>query len=695
MKTMKMTVPMLSACMFITAHVVAADLILAPNESHTVQGTESYDRVIVNGDLTVGTGATLETAYLCVASNITGTANLILGENSRLNVTGSGDNDCLFGAAGGTANVDIRGGARFTVANNLQMLSDPGSPAAFSHVNMTVSNATVFVTNFVTFLKGRTGSNTERVVNIRLDAGAAFNVKRVVKSTLQETRILFNGGKLNTLGWDGNSAFVHTGSNNSSKFLLEATNANSVAINVGSSRSSVFGLSSQSAIIEVCGDGDLSISGSQSPVNIASSNNYWKANLRFGNTGALRFGNKRTQIRFSGLLRDDANSPAHDVIVENGASLEVENGSMIVTKSLTVRGNGTITNTSSSANATVVVGVGDGDSAMSRALPPRIDLVKRGAGRLAMCASDIASVRLEGGELALMSREEIGYPIYRFNVYDTGNAGSASARVNIGELNYLNGTEDVTQGWTGLYYDPTGTGYYNDPVNMFDGTRDTFFYDQRAQNYGTISNIHVELEHNLPHKVTGYRWNRQTNLGSSHGPLPKSWAVLGSEDNTNWRLLSLVEGLETSWSENWRTYQCTNYPETVASVANITVGNGVRITAIGPDVTFSAGTFAADMALTLAKGARVTLPASAEVARLDVDAADGGGTLVNFRPAANGELHITGGSTRPIPVSVENLLANTLVGWSVYVDGVLRPRCHLAVSDGQLIAFNGLSVCIR
>ena len=39
--------------------VSADDLILEPGQSHTVTGTESYGRVFVNGDLTVGAGAKL------------------------------------------------------------------------------------------------------------------------------------------------------------------------------------------------------------------------------------------------------------------------------------------------------------------------------------------------------------------------------------------------------------------------------------------------------------------------------------------------------------------------------------------------------------------------------------------------------------------------------------------------------------
>ncbi len=675
----------------------ADDLTLDPGQSHTVSGSETYDRVIVNGDLTVGAGAKLTVETLCVASNITGTANLVLEENASLTVVKTNAYDCVLGAAGGTANVELKSGSTFLAGGDIAMLHDPGAPAAFPHVNMVISNATLFATNQIYFLKGRTGSPTERLVDIRLDSGAVLQTKRIRKATLQEVCILFNGGVVKTYGWDGQQQFILAGSNNSSKFLLEATNANPVAISINSSRASVFGLNSQGAFLEVCGDGDLSIGGVQSTTTIFTSNKYWNVNspnLRFSHTGAIRFGLPNTEIGFSEILRDDANSPAHDIIIENGAKLDVK-GCVATVKSLTILGKGVLTNSSSNVS-TLVLGIGDGDTCLSRRLPPRMNLVKKGTGRLSMLADDAATVQVNAGELWLMGRVEMGYPFYKFNVYGTGNTGSTNARVNIGELNYLNGETDVTQGWIGFYYDPTGTGYYNSPSNMLDGTTATVFYDQRAQNFSTVSNIHVELEYALPHKVTGYRWNRPDTLPGSTNPLPTSWAVFGSEDNANWRLLSQVDYLATSWSDTWRTYACTNYPATSASIANIALADGVQLSVDGADVALAAGTVGAGgAALSVAHGATLTLPTDLAVSTLRVDAAQEGGTLVNFHPASRGALYLTNGDIHDIPVAVQNLQADVLSSWSVYVDGVLYPRRRLMVENGILKAYSGLAMTIR
>ena len=675
--------------------VQADDLTLDPGQSHTVSGTETYDRVIVNGDLTVGAGATLKVGSICVATNISGTANLVLEENAKLTVLNTGANDCILGAAGGTANVEMRSGSTFLAASDVLMLYDPGSPAAFPHVNMVISNATLFATNQILFAQGRTGSATERLANVRLDDGAILRAKRVRKQTLQEVCILFNGGKIESFAWDGNQQFITSGSNNRSVLFLEATNANPVAISVNSSRSALFAFGSLGSIIEVCGDGDFATAGSAT-LNIAPGSkwDYSYPNLRFSNTGALRFSSTKTTVAFSEFLRNDKTSPAHDVVVADGAVLDIV-GCTGTVKTVTLMGRATLTN-SSSATSTLVVGIGNGDLGLDRKLPPRMNLVKKGTGRLSMHADDVASVQVDAGELKLMGRAEMGYPFYKFNVYGTGGTGASNARVYIAELNYLNGATDVTQGWLGLYYDPTGTGFYNSPTNMLDGDLATFFYDQRAQAYSSVSNIHVELQYALPHKVTGYRWNRPSGIHDSHSRWPTSWAVFGSEDNRNWRLLSQVDYLATSWSDSWREYACTNYPASSASIAGITLADGAQLSVDGADVALAAGVAGeGGAALSLAHGATLTLPADLEVSTLRVDAAQEGGTLVNFRPASRGALYLTNGDIHDIPVAVQNLQPGALYSWSVYVDGVLYPQRRLMVEDGVLKAYSGFVMTIR
>ncbi len=116
----------------------------------------------------------------------------------------------------------------------------------------------------------------------------------------------------------------------------------------------------------------------------------------------------------------------------------------------------------------------------------------------------------------------------------------------------------------------------------------------------------------------------------------------------------------------------------------------------GADVVLAAGVAGeGGAALSLAHGATLTLPAELEVSTLRVDGTQEGGTLVNFRPASRGALYLTNGDIHDIPVAVQNLQADVLSSWSVYVDGVLYPRRRLMVENGALKAYSGLAMTIR
>jgi hypothetical protein len=686
----------LSAAVSVSASAAVEDLTVLEGQSLTLSGRSDYGRVVVNGDLVIAPGAEITAASLCVATNITGTASLVMEENSSLNVTGAGVNT-IFGISGGTAYVELKSEASFNANEGEVWLAyDNSADTDLPYAKLVVSNATFATKGNVIYPEGRNVADLKEniVSEIRLDEGAVLKAISLKKQAFQTIKVLFNGGSIRHENWNGNSHFFYCGSNNGSSYILEGTNGCPVSVWVGASLSALFGLSSMSSLIEICGDGDFSLSGSKS-VRIASKSTKWNNNIRFRNQGALRFSNVNANFAFSEFLRDTEESPAHDIVVENGATLDIR-GCEAAARSLTLMGSGAVTN-SETAVSTLVIGSGDGDSILSRRLPPRIGVVKKGAGVLSMFASDAESIKVENGELKLLSRGVMGYPIYRFNVYSTGNVGNPNARVRIGEFNLLKGNDDVTQGWSALYYDPSGTSFYNKPVNMLDGTCDTYFYDQRAQFYNTVSNIHVSLEYPVPKKVTGYRWNRPTTMEGTHTYLPTSWAVLGSEDMVNWRTLSQVDYLETSWSTNWREYPCTNYPHTVASVGNIDVGANAKLTVCGPELSIGDAALSENAVLSVSDGAQIVLPSDCEISKLAVGRDGGGGAIVNFNPAAEGELYVTGGTGSArgaLPVFLENPVSDDLRNWKVYVNGVLNLNVGAAVIDGQLHVINTVGFVI-
>ena len=91
----------LSVAVSVSASAAVEDLTVLEGQSLTLSGRSDYGRVVVNGDLVIAPGAEITAASLCVATNITGTASLVMEENSSLNVTGEGTNT-IFGISGGS-----------------------------------------------------------------------------------------------------------------------------------------------------------------------------------------------------------------------------------------------------------------------------------------------------------------------------------------------------------------------------------------------------------------------------------------------------------------------------------------------------------------------------------------------------------------------------------------------------------------
>lgn len=683
----------------LTASALCAveDLSVNAGESQTLSGTAQYGNIIVNGMLVLAADADIKANSICVATNIPGTASLILEENAKFTL--AGDNcKTMFGAAGGTAYVELKSGAHFNAHTSTVVIAyDPGKSVCenLPHFKMVVSNA-IFETKGSMYISGnRTGSPDETVSEIRLDKGAALKIKNFTKPSKHSAKILFNGGNMKTSTWNGSSQFVVTSSNNGSVMALEGTNGCPVSLTIDHRQSAVFAVLSKSAVIDVCGDGDFVIDGKES-LNLVSQTDDWNSNVRFRNTGLLRFAINQMNIPFTGLLPNSQNSPAHDIVVGDKTILDIK-GSEISARSLAVLGSGMITN-SVEKRSKIILGIGDEDCVISRKIPHGIDILKTGSGTLAMFASDVGNIEVAEGNVKFMSRDVMGYPIYRFNVYNIGNSGSSNARVRIGELNFLIGDKDVTQGWDALYYDHTGTSYYNEPLAMFDGDLATYFYDQRAQSFNHISNIHVSLEYVIPRRMTGYRWNRPVGSDlSSHSGWPTSWAVLGSEDNMNWRMLSLVENVPTSWDEDWREYPCTNYPSTAATVSALSVANGVTVSVCGPEFTLESAEFPSTAILEVSNGATITLPAASKISNLLIDRDAGGGKIINLNPSEEGAVYVLNGEGSvkgELPVTLINPVSTVLSKWKVYLDGELCPGVALSAVDGKLQVVNNLGFII-
>lgn len=117
----------------------------------------------------------------------------------------------------------------------------------------------------------------------------------------------------------------------------------------------------------------------------------------------------------------------------------------------------------------------------------------------------------------------------------------------------------------------------------------------------------------------------------------------------------------------------------------------------GPELSIGDAALSENAVLSVSDGAQLVLPSGCKISKLGVDWDGSGGAIVNFNPAAEGELYVTGGTGSArgaLPVFLENPVSDDLRNWKVYVNGVLNPNVGAAVIDGQLHVINTVGFVI-
>ena len=703
-----------------SAPACADNMTVAAENEEKVSADASYDALTVNGTLTIAEGINVTAKSLVVATNLQGSAYVVLEPEATLTVSG----DVHLGYDGGQAHLEAQSGACLSVVGSLYMAyghcATPASGADVTRAFLVASNATVEISGAegLTFLHSQywpSGTTLDTSVDeVRLEDGAVLKCPMVRKTCTASQRgrsstIVFDGGRIEG-HCDGNSPGVVRLLANSAKTTLNLVATNGCPVHLAMNETSAgsysrwFDMRSKGCIAKVCGGGGLVLENNQDAakrVDLIGEVKYINTsppNLRFAeNLGLVRvIGGSLHNAGTNILSSVGTDTYAKSFSIEGGASLDI-GGVDSEFLSLT----GRVTNASGAA-CTLAIG-GDTGSTLPYAMPEGVTLVKNGSGRLDLFAADTESVVANGGTLALVGRERIGYQFYKFNIYGVRGTGGTNRRAAVSEFQFLNGAEDVTQGYTQYYYVNNETSYYNSPTNMFDGDTSTWFYDQRAQSWATVSNIHVEVEYVPCRKVTGYTWyvNAMSDYTTRRQSSPTNWAVFGSADNATWELLDLVDGFGSpSSSGAWcgTNFVC-RYSGTSATIDNLALVDGAVLEVDGAEVEVLSATALGGVPVTLSGGASLTLPEAVETASVTVDMEGTGGTLVNFRPVSGGALHLLNvhGSVRgkSLPVAVENLFGNGLSGWGVYADGVRISGAAVEVKDGFLRVFAGFVLSVR
>ena len=715
----------LVACIALPFSALAADLTVAQGDPPmTISTDTTYGAVVVNGDLTVAPNVTLTCTSLTVADNINGTATLTIGDRATVRVNGG--SATKIGVGQGRAEVYLGTGAYFDAHSGYFQLcygyeSAPASDAAMTEALLVVgTNATVCCeTDFCFGYNGNDNNNKPSSVGngvvkaeVRLEKGATISAQRIDDMSPVSNRILFNGGSIvQRPSSTYTSGFIQMPySAKNSSLYLEGTNGCPISINLSARNRhpTFFTCGSSSCRLVFCGDGGFLKTGDAvfPFVNPESYYDNPNPNLKFLFSGdfVIREGGfavvqgTPTNTIFT-AARNNYSRPV-DLVVENGGTFDLA-GCDIVMNSITAAGSGLVTN-SSDRLATATVGVRDGSrtTTMARAVSG-VSIVKQGASAMTLCDTSMDAVDMRAGSLLLKDRPRLGYSFYKFKVEEYGYDNGSNVQMRFHELSFLFAGEDVTRPYAALHHTKAGSSYVADPETLVDGDLSTIYYDLRIQKPYSDSDrdlVQLTVEYPECHPVDAYRW--APHKGSDgYKTNPTSWKFYGGMSKTDMTLLDQVDNFETTdalVADGWvATNFVCHYETAPVTIGSLTLAANIPVSVDGADVTVSSATAASGVPITLAHGATLTLPEETEISSLTIDLGNGGGTLTNFLPSENGAIYITrspGVMARgvPLPVRVDNLVADRLYSWKIYIDGEIVENAQLTLnSDGYLVVRTG------
>ena len=613
----------IAACFALPISALAADLTVAQGDSQTISADVTYDAVVVNGNLAIANGITLTCTSLTVADNIDGTATLAVGDNARVEV--SGTSLTKIGVGAGRAEVVMGTNAYFKAQGYLNFCygydSQPADDARMTEALLIVgSNSTVYCgTDFCFGHRDNSNANrpggsrssgaTTIKARVRLDDGAAITTQRLCDYLPLSEQILFNGGRIIQRSGDYKNSFVIMPSASKySRMNLDGTNSCPIAFELQSrgSLKSFASYGSKSCYVLMSGDGGFLKTGAAVFPLIDSSSQFWDGatNLRFLFTGDFVVSEGGFSISTSPtnnvLVAEGAYSRPLDVVVKNGATFDLA-GCDIVVNSISATGSGVVTNSAETA-ATATIGVReDGrDSTLARAFPG-VAIVKQGGSTLSMCGADVDSIDLRGGTLVLKDRVHTGYPFYRFQVDAIReDVSNGTKRVIVRDVALQCAGVDVTRPYAALHHDASGTSTtVSPPANLVDGDLETTYDDYRATG-GVVNRarVGVTIEYGSCLVVDSYCWAPRYSVSNELDPA--KWRMFGGFSTTDLAVLDQVTGFRvTDVVDGWNStnFVFTSNEPSSMHIGTLTIADGVSVKMEGAQVSCGTLELGADCSL--------------------------------------------------------------------------------------------------
>lgn len=290
--------------------LVAADLVVQPGETVTIDSDGDYGAILDNGTLLFADGVKVTAQRFIVASGDVANVSCVIGKNVKLNVSGT----TKFGMDRGWGDITI--GACSTVSvvkvGMTVGVSDDRKPTGKTTLTLD-RNAQLIgsgTDNTLIMSEGcqswtTKGETAQKKVlsEIVLNEGSSLQFSSVKVTGYPYGRVIFNGGEIRNNWNTGSTCMIgiagHWQYKNVGTFLyLTASNSNDIVLNKTSHAHSFLARSGDTGSIVFEGDGDVVFtattrdngSGQQNKLLIESRPDDWTTDkVLFNQKGAVRF----------------------------------------------------------------------------------------------------------------------------------------------------------------------------------------------------------------------------------------------------------------------------------------------------------------------------------------------------------------------------------------------------------------------
>lgn len=589
----------------------ADNLVIPEGARETISGTQTYDEIFVNGELTILANAKVAASRLIVASNMTdkaSVAKLVMEDASSVTVSANDQygTGCILGYDGRAA-VTLNGTASFKTGSG--SLCWKPTNLLEDKVVLTLNDKSTFAVtgSRFTVMRGTpTGIKDPNVglihSRIVLNGSSAFSAKIIHRNgDYVGLGIVFNGGRLKADATYGGGFLGSYG--NKSMTLLESKNGNPCIIELASSKvKTIFDADAdKTGCFKTAGSGSLVICGAYS-APLFSANAVTGAADRHNWGAADLYVQSGTTIS---LLADMTLPTTGALKLPVGATLELNGFDLTVGGAFVA---GDVTNASGEQDvSTLTVGNGGGNVTFAHVPAVGIKVVKAGSGALSIPDGAVDSVEIDAGDVEFCNRRDVGYPYYRFWV-DTRRAN-----VRLGEFAMYSdreGSVDETGKWTMLSHVTEGGFTTKDlPTGMVDRVDGTMWVDKSwgettdwrtnrayvvfhfggAPTFNHSFSDHEdvapstylnaaadEFPADLCVPVSSYRL-QSAEIPSGKWYHPKTWRFQGAMRGNEWRDLDVVrnaEDTQTSWK--WMSLHVFDWPTNELHVANLKIADGTK-----------------------------------------------------------------------------------------------------------------------